>query len=311
MKVSIVTSLYRSAPYVEEFYRRCAAAITPRFTDLEFVFIDDGSPDQSWKAAERLFGSPHRIRVVRLSRNYGAMRAFMEGVRHSTGDLVFLLDADLEEAPELFQKLHDVLVARQNSEDPVDLVYTVQDRRKGGFFERVSGTIFYRTFNFLSSVDVPPDLMACRLMTRRYVDAFISHHETELYFSGIAMLTGFSHAGIVATKGSNRSTSYTLARKLSLTLNALTSFSSRPLYLIFVLGLLVAAAALVFGVYLFSRIVFFHIPYAPGWSSLLLAISFFGGLNLASIGVVGLYLGRVLMEVKHRPCIVQSLSENL
>ena len=310
MKVSVVTSLYNSAPYIVEFYHRCVAAITPYYPELEFVFVEDGSPDGSLQTARSLFHSPYSITVLQLSRNYGAMRAMMIGIAHATGDLVFLLDSDLEEPPELFSRLHDALRLDDGQDDPVDLAYAIQTKRKGGFFEQVSGALFYRLFNFLSSVRVPQNAMVCRLMTRRYVRALVSHTETEIFFGGLAVLTGFRQAGVSSEKKHKGSSTYSIRRRLSVSLNALISFSDRPLFLIFALGISVSAVTSVYVIYLLFRIVFLNYAYAPGWSSLLLAVSLFGGLTLSALGVVGLYVGRILREVKRRPCIVQAVFDN-
>lgn len=310
MRVSVVTSLFRSAPYIEQFYRRCIAAIGSISQDIEFVFVDDGSPDDSLQVVQRLFSEPAAIKLVQLSRNYGAARALMTGLEHASGDLVFLLDCDLEEPPELFPRLYAALGWDDDGKPAADVAYAVQQRRKGDAMERLLGGMFYRVFNVLSAVRVPADVMNCRLMTQRYVRALVAHHEREIFFLGLTVLAGYKQVAVPGKKESKGSTSYTLSRKLAITINAVTSFSDRPLYLIFILGATVSTLAFVGIVFLVIDVLALGYPYQPGWSSLLLAVSFFGGLTLAALGVVGLYLGRVLMEVKQRPCIVQSVIEN-
>jgi putative glycosyltransferase len=308
MRVSVVTSLYNSAPYIEEFYRRCVSAIAPFSSEIEFVFVDDGSPDRSFQVTRGLFHCPHTITVVQLSRNYGAMRAMMVGIAQATGDLVFLLDSDLEEPPELFAKLYEAMELQ--GEEAVDVAYAVQLKRKGGVFERISGELFYRLFNYLSSVDVPRNCMVCRLMTRRYVRALASHCETEIFFEGLSVLTGFRQVAVPGEKKHKGSSAYSLRRRITISLDAVISFSTRPLFLIFAIGVTVSAVSFVYMCYLLFKILFLGYSYAPGWSSILLAVSFFGGLTLSALGVVGLYIGRILLEVKRRPCIIQSIMNN-
>jgi putative glycosyltransferase len=308
--VSVVTSLYHSAPYIEEFYRRCVAAIRPYFEDIEFVFVDDGSPDESVKVVTGLLEEPEAIRVIRLARNYGHMRAIMVGLEHAKGDFVFLLDCDLEEPPELFARLYHEFLAPAKSLEGIDVAYAVQRRRKGGVIERLSGRLFYQVFNLLSPVPIPRDWMICRLMTQRYVRSLVTHQEREVFFGGLAVLTGFKQVPVLGDKQTKGSTTYSLARRLSVSLQALIAFSERPLYLIFFGGIAVSTLAISSAGYLFIQAAFFHYPYAGGWPSILVAISFFGGLTLAALGVIGLYLGKVLVEVKARPCIIHSAFEN-
>lgn len=306
MKVSVVTTLYHSAPYVQEFYERCKKAVAPFATQTEFVFVDDGSPDDSATRAKALLNQKEEIKVVQLSRNYGQMRAIMVGLENATGDFVFLLDSDLEESPEAFSALYEAM-KQQN----VDVVYGVQKTRKGKIFEKISGDIFYRILNFLSPTKIPRNWMVCRVMSKRYVQAIVSFKERELFFGGISVIAGFKQAGVTMDKFDKGSSSYSLFRKISLSMSAITSFSNRPLMMIFTLGSTVSVVALIFILALFSRIVFFGYEYVAGWSSIVLAIALFGGLNLAAVGVIGLYLGRVFLEVKHRPCIIQSIDSNV
>ncbi len=305
-----MTTLYNSAPYIEEFHRRSVAAIKPYFEDVEFVFVDDGSLDDSVKVATELLSQPGAVSVIRLARNYGAMRAMMVGLTYARGDFVFLLDSDLEEPPELFPRLYDAFLAQADNVDCIDVAYAVQRKRKGGVVERLLGRLFYQVFNLLSSVPVPQDWMVCRLMTQRYVRSLVSHQERAIFFGGLAVLTGFKQVPVIGDKRAKGSTTYSFTRRLSITLNALVSFSERPLYLIFFGGLAVSALAFLSAAYLFIRVIFWHYPYVGGWPSLLVAISLFGGFILAAVGVIGLYLGKVLVEVKARPCIIHSVFEN-
>ncbi|MGZ3698787.1 MAG: glycosyltransferase family 2 protein [Bdellovibrionota bacterium] len=311
MKISVVTTLYRSASFIPEFHRRTALAIQGALpsAELEFVFVDDGSPDESVQVARGLLKEKHSVRIVALSRNYGHHRAIMTGLEHAQGELVFLIDCDLEEPPEMFPKLLETMQAAPK-ENAIDVVYAVQRKRRGGFFERVSGALFYRLFNFFVSAKVHPNWMIARLMTRRYVRGLVAHSERELFLGGLLSITGFRQEGVAFDKGSKGSTAYTLSKKLWSTLLAFTSFSDKPLFVIFFTGLGISAAT--FGVILFLlfRILVLGFVYQPGWTSLLLATSFFGGLTMTSIGVLGLYLGRVFMEVKHRPCVIKEVLSN-
>jgi putative glycosyltransferase len=309
MRISIVTTLYHSARYVDEFYERVVAAVGSVTDDFEIVFVDDGSPDDSADLVRRHFEKEHEVRLVSLSRNFGHFDAIFAGLAQADGDLVLLLDSDLEEPPELFGGAYARLMGSP-PEDPIDVVYCVQDRRKGGMLERFAGAVFYRVFNFLSGVQVPRNAMVARLMTRRYVDALLLHREREKFLIGIMALTGFRQVPMVTQKGHKTSSTYTLGRKVALTLTAIVSFTDRPLTLILILGASISVLAALGGVALAVSVVAFGNHYLAGWTSLVVLLCFFGGAILASVGLIGVYLGRVFVEVKARPTIVKSVEGN-
>ena len=151
MDLSIVTALYLSAPYLEEFYTRVSAAAQKITDDYEVIFVNDGSPDQSLDIAIALYEEDKRVRVIDLSRNFGHHKAIMTGLAHARSDLVFLLDCDLEEEPEWLEKFYD-----EFKTSDADVVYGVQQTRKGAFFERITGILFYKMFNLLSPHPMPP-----------------------------------------------------------------------------------------------------------------------------------------------------------
>src|SRR5256885_14440017 len=149
MKLSIVTTLYYSAPYLDEFYDRACAAAEKFTRDFEIILVNDGSPDNSLEVALSIYQKDHRVKVIDLSRNFGHHKAMMTGLAHASGELVFLIDCDLEEEPELLERFHRELIA-----SGADVVYGVQQKRKGDLFERVSGTLFFKLFNALSSQSI-------------------------------------------------------------------------------------------------------------------------------------------------------------
>jgi putative glycosyltransferase len=309
MRVSVVATLYNSAEYIPEFYRRVTKAITKVTSDFEVIFVDDGSPDDSLSIARKLLKSNHRLKVVALSRNFGHHKAVMKGLSYAKGDFVFLIDCDLEEPPELFQELYKKMKSA-DKKDPVDIVQAVQNRRKGGLFEKISGYLFYKFFNVLSDSNVPENSMMARLMTRRFVKALLLHEEREFFLSGLCSLTGFRLETLTADKASKGKTSYSLSRKFLSALNAVTAFSDRPLFFIFYSGLFLSFFSFGGIFVLFLRVIFFGTRFMVGWFSIILLISFLGGFGIASIGVVGLYLGRIFIEVKKRPLIVKDIYSN-
>lgn len=306
MRISVVTTLYQSSPYIHEFYERVSKTFQNMSVPFDVVFVDDGSPDNSSSIVRKLIKTNKNIKLVVLSRNFGHFKAILTGLSYAESDLIFLIDSDLEESPELLPVLYEKMKAAP-PEDPIDIVRSIQSRRKGGWFERITGTLFYFFFNWITQVKIPPNEMSARLMTRRYVKSLLLHHEKEIFLSGLLVITGYRQEMVYAQKKNKGKTAYTLEKKITLTLDAITSFSRRPLIFIFLLGTTISFLSLG-GVFCFILAKFiWGLTYLSGWSSLMLTICFFGGMSLASIGIVGIYLGKVFIEVKNRPCIVKDV----
>ena len=308
MRLSVVSTLYRSASHLAELHDRVVAAAERLTADFELVLVDDGSPDDSVQVARSLIARDDRVRLVRLSRNYGHFHAIMTGLAYASGDLVFLIDSDLEEPPEALLAFFERMT-QGDGDDPIDVVYGVQTQRKGRLLERSAGAAFYALFNRLSDVKVPRNALVARLMTRRYVDALLRHRERELFLLGVMTHVGFRQEPVAVEKADDAATTYTFWRKVSLTLKSMASFSDKPLSAIFLLGLTISAVAVLGMLYLVVTYVAFGTHYLIGWTSLALLVSFFGGMTLVSVGAVGFYLGRIFVEVKQRPVVVMEVED--
>lgn len=186
MKLSIVATLYQSAPYINEFHERASASAKRMVgDDYEIVLVNDGSPDNSLDLAIRLTEQDSHVVVVDLSRNFGHHKAMMTGLAHAKGELIFLIDSDLEEEPEWLLKFDEQMV-----QERCDVVYGMQGVRKGGAFERSTGAAFYKLFRKLTGINQPDNIVTARLMTQRYVQALLSHRERELNIGGLWIITG-------------------------------------------------------------------------------------------------------------------------
>jgi putative glycosyltransferase len=301
MKISVVTSLYNSARHIDELYARASRSlltITPHF---EVILVNDGSPDTSLAAALALQArEPARVKVIDLSRNFGQHKALLTGLRHASGDLIFMMDSDLEEEPELIQSFYDVY-AKASGE--VDLIFGIQTGRRGSAFRRFSGHLFYKLFNLLSPMPAPENPTPFRLMTRRYVDALLSFSEREVFFLGLSLLTGFSNIAVPIVKHSSSQSSYSLALRVAQFVDAVTSFSNRPLTFIFYSGLLMSVVSCVGLALILVQYVGFGIG-VSGWTSLVVSIWLVGGILVFSLGVIGIYLSKIYLEVKQRPLTI-------
>jgi putative glycosyltransferase len=295
-ELSIVTTLYRSAPYLREFYDRCVAAAAKLFSSVEFIFVNDGSPDGSLEVALGLREIDPRIRIIDLSRNFGQHHAVVAGLEHSRGDLVFLIDCDLEENPEFLLELVEKMRA-----ESADVTFGVQAIRKGGPIERIGGDIAYRLIDALSGgLHIPRNMMLARVMTRRYVDAFLRQRESQVVFSYLAAATGFKQVAVTATKKFKGETSYHVRARLSMMLYSTIAFSDRPLYYIAYAGFGITASAILYITYLL--IVYALSRTVPaGFTSLAASVWLLGGAIIFSIGIVAIYLSIIYVEVKRRP----------
>jgi putative glycosyltransferase len=294
MKISVVTTLYNSAPYITEFVQRVRTELTKLTDDYEIILVDDGSPDDSLGTALALLPTESQLKVIELSRNFGHHKAIMTGLEHASGDLVFLIDVDLEEPPEL---LHEFFTGLQNGK--LDVVFGFQKARKGMLLERFGGHLAWKFLNLFLPVKIPHSHSTVRLMTRDYVNALVQHKEHKTAIGGLWVMTGFKQAGIEFEKGSRGRTSYNVSRRLVALLDSITSFSELPLFIIFYIGCAVILGSMVMGVLLIVRRLSGHL--LEGWASTIVLITFFGGLTVFSIGVVGLYVSRIFIETKGRP----------
>jgi putative glycosyltransferase len=296
MKLSIVATLYQSAPYIAEFYQRVSAVARQLVgDDFEIVLINDGSPDNSLELAVQLTESDSHVVVVDLSRNFGHHKAMMTGLSTAKGEQILLIDSDLEEEPECL-----IPFAEQMQSQRCDVVYGVQKQRKGGWFERLSGQLFYRFFKALTGLALPKNIATARLMTRRYVDALLRHKEREVFMAGLWHITGFDQCGQVIRKHNTSKTTYTLRKKMALLINSVTSFTNAPLVGIFYIGVFISLLAGIYIIYLTIHWLYLAKPLS-GWTSVMASIWLLGGMIISFIGVVGIYLSKIFSETKQRP----------
>jgi putative glycosyltransferase len=294
MLLSVVTTMYRSAAYLPEFCRRAAEAAQTFGGDYEIILVNDGSPDHSLQIALGLREQNPAIKIIDLSRNHGHHKAVMVGLNAAKGEFVYLLDVDLEEAPEWL-----IDFKREMDRKQADVVLGVQAAREGGWFKQKTGSLFYRLFNALSAVPITPNTTMARLMRREFVQSLIQLRDQEPFLSGVFALTGYSQVTYEVFKAYKGSTTYTLGRRVSQFINAITAFSSRPLNLIFYLGSSISFFGFMFVVYVIVRAIFFGL--AEGWASVIASIWLIGGLIIFCLGIIGIYLSRIYIETKPRP----------
>jgi putative glycosyltransferase len=295
VKLSIVTSLYKSAGTINEFYRRAMAAAEPLGYDVEMIMVNDGSPDTSLDLAIALHRSDPRVTIVDLSRNFGHHKALMTGLSYARGDLVFLIDSDLQEDPELLPAFNNRLAVGD-----CDVVYGYQEKRSGGVFERVTGGLYFSLLNLLSDHPIPRNILTARLMTNRYVRALLRLRDREFIISQLWAISGFNQIGLPAKKQPATTRTYTLRLRAEYFVKHVTTSSTKLLYVIFYFGLMMLVMAGAVACWFVLRYAFVGTG-VSGFTSLIVSIWFFGGLMILILGIQGIYIANILSESKRRP----------
>lgn len=297
-ELSIVTTVFKSESYLPEFLRLTEEALSKlACQSYEMVFVLDGISDDS-KAflLDKQKLSP-QVKIVELSRNFGHHPAMSAGLSFATGDLVFLIDCDLEVSPLVLVEFAALL---QSS--GADVVYGVQEVRKGAFIERTMGGMFWKIFNYLSDTKVPLNTVTERLMTRNYVDALLTVGDRNVFLAGMMHWIGYKQMPCIVQKGQREGEStYTLSKRVNLLVEAITSFSEKPLRLLFYLGVVVLVMTSVVATAFIIRKLLYPETVLMGFTSLVVVLLFGVGMILSALGLVGIYLSKVFNQVKGRP----------
>lgn len=297
-EISVVVPLYNEEGNVDELVRRIIAIaeqIEGRPT-FEVVLVNDGSRDGTMVKLHGLSARHPQLVVVDLSRNFGHQLAATAGLDTATGDAVILMDGDLQDPPELINDF----VAKWR--EGFDVVYAVRRTRAGeSFFKLLTARVFYRTIKRLTNVAIPVDTGDFRLMSRRVVDALGQVRERHRFLRGLVSWVGFRQTGITYDRAERFSgaTKYPFSKMLKFALDGVTSFSEIPLRFATYFGFIVSGFAFLYAIVVLALKVF-RLNY-PGYTSMMVAILFLGGVQLIGIGILGEYVGRVYDEIKARP----------
>ena len=295
--LSVVVPCYNEEASLDELHRRVAAACSDAVgDDYELILVNDGSSDGTWVRLGALAARDPHVRGVDLSRNYGHQSAVTAGLSLARGERVLLLDADLQDPPELLP----VMMAKM--EAGFDVVYGQRESREGdGVFKRASAALFYRLLRRLANVDIPKDTGDFRLMSRVVVDAFNALPEQHRFVRGMVAWLGFRQIAVpyARDKRQHGETHYPFWKMASLAVDAVTSFSIVPLRFIVMLAGATFLTSLLLLLYVAASWAFFKA--VPGWTSLISVVLFLGSVQLLSIGIIGEYVGRIFIESKRRP----------
>jgi putative glycosyltransferase len=299
--ISIVTTLYSSSKYLEEFYKRIKSILINKELIHEIIFVNDGSPDDSLEKIKKIAKTDPSIKVLNLSRNFGHHRAIIAGLESAKNDLVFLIDVDLEEKPENLEAFID-----EFKKDPsLDCIYGIQQTKVGSLFKKILSLNFYRIFYLLTNLKINNKELVSRLMKKKFVDAIVLHQEVNLFLPGIWWSVGFKTKSMLLEKTFDNFSTYSLSKRINLAIDAITSYSSRPLHFVFYLGLFMFSTSALSILYFLSLKVFSDVS-VSGWTSLITSLYLIGGIVLLSLGIIGVYISKIFEEVKRRPRVIIS-----
>ena len=299
--LSIVVPVYKEERNVSPFLNRLMPALEKLSSQYEIIFVLDPSPDNTEEAVIRSSKSNSKVKLIKMSRRFGQPAATMAGLAYSSGNRVVVIDVDLQDPPELIVDLS------KKMDEGFDVVYATRRTREGEtIFKKIFAKFGYKVINSLSEVKIPQDTGDFRMMSRRVVDEICALNEKHGFLRGLVAYVGFNQTGILYNRDSRNSGTGNYNRylgSLRIGLNGLVGFSAKPLNLMAVLGGVIASLSfLVGGWYALQKI--FGVSLTPGLSTTVILISFFAGIQLLSLGLLGEYISRIYDEVKNRPMYI-------
>jgi polyisoprenyl-phosphate glycosyltransferase len=308
--LSVIVPCYNEEAVIAESYSRLKKVLDGITTlQTEIIFINDGSKDRTAEMLSAIAAADKQVKVLHFSRNFGHQPAVTAGIHNCTSDLAVIIDADLQDPPELIPEL----VATQKREQ-ANVVYCVRDKRKGeSVFKKLSARLFYRSMNYLSEVDFPLDTGDFRLIDKQVMAEFKKFREKGKYIRGIISWIGFKQVPFVYQRQARFAgeTKYPLSKMIQFASTAMLYFSKKPLKLATGLGFITVLIGIVYAVYTLVGKIVGYTHALSGWSSLIILIVFFGGVQLLTVGVLGQYIGILFDEVKDRPEYIIDKKENI
>lgn len=306
MLLSVVIPVLNEEPNVEPLYQRLSAVVETLDANCEFVFVNDGSTDRTLEKIKALRAKDSRIRFVDFSRNFGHQIAVSAGIDHARGDAIVIIDADLQDPPEL------IVPMLEKMREGYEVVYARRVKREGeSWFKKWTAKFFYRLLRRLASVEIPVDTGDFRVISKEVADVLRAMPEKQKFIRGQISWIGFRQTFVVYERDARHAgkTKYPLRKMLRLALDGITGFSTVPLKFAAILGFLTAGLAFVLIIWVLV-LKAIGAPVEPGWASMMIVTLFLGGVQLICIGILGEYLGRVSDAVKNRPLyIVRQTSE--
>ena len=295
--VSIVVPAFNEEAVLPQFHQTITGVLADQPYDFEIAYINDGSTDGTLDVIRQLRDSDEKVTLIDLSRNFGKEIALSAGLEKAAGDAVVVIDADLQDPPELIPEL---IAEWQNG---YDVVYAQRTHRKGeSLLKRTTAHFFYRVIQRVSKITIPEDTGDFRILSRRAVNALNTFNEQHRFMKGLFAWIGYRQKAVLYERDPRQAgeTSWSYWKLWNFALDGITSFTIAPLKISTYLGLLTAAGAFTYGIYMVIETLIYGNP-VPGYPSLIVIVLILGGVQLTAIGILGEYLGRIFNETKRRP----------
>lgn len=297
--VSVVIPVYQAEGCLDELYRRLRASLELITRDWEIMLVEDCSPDQSWEGVKRLTQQDARVKGLRFSRNFGQHYGISAGLDYCDGDWVVVMDCDLQDRPEEIPRLY------AKAQEGFDVVLADRGKRRDAWHKRLTSAIYYRLFSYLADIDYDGRAGNFRIMSRKVVINFRQLREQLRFFGGLVHWMGFPTATILvehAERYDGKST-YTWKKLSKLASETIIAYSDKPLRVSIKFGFFISLFSFSYGLHIIYRAIK-HGTAILGWSSLIVSIYFIGGIIIAILGIIGIYLGKCFDEIKRRPLYI-------
>jgi len=297
--ISVVIPVYQAEACLHELYRRLATSLETISRDFECVLVEDCGGDRSWEIICELAEADPRIKGIRFSRNFGQHYGITAGLDHCDGDWVVVMDCDLQDAPEEIPRLYEKAL------EGYDVVLARRGRRQDSGFKRLTSWAFYKLFSYLADIEYDAEVGNFRIISRKVADNCRQMRETLRFFGGMVSWMGFPTAKIDVRHAERYAgdSTYTFRKLIHLAANTIIAYSDKPLRLSIKFGFGIALLAFLMGVGFMLHAYLYGSP-IMGWSSLIVSIYFLGGIIIANLGIIGIYLGKAFDETKKRPLYV-------
>lgn len=300
MLISIIIPIFNEEETIAELYKRIENVLKSLKFDFEIIFINDGSKDSSLKLLENLRQKDNRIKILSFSRNFGHQIAISAGIDYANGGAAIIMDGDLQDPPELIPKM------LEKHQESYEIVYAKRKTRQDAFFKKFTASMFYRLINMLSDTKIPQEVGDFRLMDRKALNGLKQLKEKSRFIRGLTSWIGFKHTVIEFERDKRFAgqTNYPLNKMIKLAIDSITGFSYKPLKIATYVGFSTAMIGFLGGVYAVILKILEPTSTVLGWTTIIIAIFFMGGIQLMILGIIGEYIGRIYTETQNRPLYI-------
>jgi polyisoprenyl-phosphate glycosyltransferase len=306
IEISVVSPVYRSAPIVRSFVERLSNIMGRLNVAYEIILVDDASPDNAWNEIENVAAANSSVKAILLSRNFGQHYAITAGLDAAKGNWIIVMDSDLQDRPE------EIIPLYHKAREGYDIVLCSREERTDGWFKKMSSKLFYRFLSFITGKKVDHSVANFGIYHRKVIDEIVGMRESIRYFPMMVLWVGFRSTTIKVPHGEREEgrSAYNFKKLFKLGIDIILSYSDRPLQLVAATGCIISLVTGIVGLIILLRY-FNHAITVAGYTSLMLSIWFLGGLIIATLGIVGLYVGKTFQGIKNRPLYITRKKINL